>query len=247
MASVKIDLGFGEQAILSERSGSVIPTAKQQRDAEEFLRRWPRTRSIERESDYLRQLGLSLGPAPHGVNADTSERLRAAVKSGKVAVVIERAARSGGGASAGGPTMRPYPLEMRAKAAWAAPAEESYTANNWLPNYDDVSADDLVAYLEDFLGRTGPASTPDVGLSNSLADAQPFDYAADPPLGDIEQDAAAFLLSPAEKAECLAKWEEDQDMCWSIGKAMGGYGTVQACIDRARFNYNICMGHTQPI
>lgn len=45
----------------------------------------------------------------------------------------------------------------------------------------------------------------------------------------------------------MHKWLEDQDMCWSIGKAMGGFGTVRACIDRARYNYNICMGFTQPI
>lgn len=81
----------------------------------------------------------------------------------------------------------------------------------------------------------------------SLADAQPFEYGENPSIGESEQDAAAFLLTPAEKAECMEKWEEDQDMCWSIGKAMGGSGTVQACIERARFNYNICMGHTQPI
>ncbi|MGF6446076.1 hypothetical protein QF001_001476 [Paraburkholderia youngii] len=34
---------------------------------------------------------------------------------------------------------------------------------------------------------------------------------------------------------------------WAIGKPMGGYGTVQACMDRARYNYNICMGFTQAI
>ncbi len=45
----------------------------------------------------------------------------------------------------------------------------------------------------------------------------------------------------------MTKWEADQDMCRSIGNAMGGYGTVQACVERARFNYNICMGFTQPI
>lgn len=51
MASVKIDLGFGEYAMLSERTGAGISTANHQRDAEEFLRRWPRTRSITQERD----------------------------------------------------------------------------------------------------------------------------------------------------------------------------------------------------
>ncbi len=118
MASVKIDLGFGEQAILSERAGSGISTAKHQRDAEEFLRRWPRTRSIEQESGYLQQLGLHLGRTLPGVNpSDTSEQLRAAVKSGKVMVVIERAATStGGGVCASGPTTPPVSARNAAES-----------------------------------------------------------------------------------------------------------------------------------
>ncbi len=248
MASVKIDLGFGEQAILSQRATAGLPSARHQRDAEEFLRRWPRTRSIEQESGYLRQLGLHLGQTLPGVNAsDTSARLREAVKSGKVTVVIERAAPTGGGVSGSGPTTPPYPLAMREKAAWVAPTRAA-TRSYQPPRYDDVSADDLINYIQSVLGSTPTeVAAPDDAPSMSLADAQPFEYGEDAPIGDIQQDAAAFLLSPAEKAECMAQWEEDQDICWSIGKAMGGYGTVQACIDRARFNYNICMGHTQPI
>jgi hypothetical protein len=64
MASVKIELGFGEQAILSERAISGFVTAKHQRDAEEFLRRWPRTRSLHQERDYIRQLGRHMGYNP---------------------------------------------------------------------------------------------------------------------------------------------------------------------------------------
>ncbi|MGF6650367.1 hypothetical protein OKW34_000929 [Paraburkholderia youngii] len=62
---------------------------------------------------------------------------------------------------------------------------------------------------------------------------------------DINQEAASFRLSPAEKTECMQRWEDDHNLCWAIGKPMGGYGTVQACMDRARYNYNICMGFTQ--
>ena len=91
-------LGFGEQAILSERAASGIVMAKHQQDAEEFLRRWPRTRSIQQELGYLRQLGLHVGYNPPGVNpSDTSALLRSAVKSGKVMVVIERAKTGFGG------------------------------------------------------------------------------------------------------------------------------------------------------
>ena len=192
MASVKIDLGFGEQAILSERAGSVISTAKQQRDAEEFLRRWPRTRSIEQESGYLRQLGLHLGQTLPGANAsDTSAQLRQAVKSGKVMVVIERAAPTGGGVRGSGPTTPPYPLAMREKAAWVAPTRTSPRSYE-PPRYDDVSADDLINYIQSVLGGTPTeVAAPDAVPSMSLADAKPFEYAEDLPDGDVEELAAS--------------------------------------------------------
>lgn len=108
MASVKIDLGFGEQAILSERAVSGIVTAKLQRDAEEFLRRWPRTRSIHQERNYLRQLRLHIGYNTPGVNSsEASALLRLAVTNGKITVVIERAAtRMSGGFNGPQPTGR---------------------------------------------------------------------------------------------------------------------------------------------
>lgn len=64
MALVNIDLGFGEQAILSERAVRGMPAVKHQRDAEEFLRRWPRTRSVHQAWHYLRQLGLHVAFHP---------------------------------------------------------------------------------------------------------------------------------------------------------------------------------------
>ncbi len=178
MGSVKIDLGFGEQAHLSQRAPSGIATAKHQRDAEEFLRRWPRIRSIEQEISYLRELGLHLGQTLPGVNpSDTSAQLRAAVKSGNVMVVIERAATStGGGVCASGPTTPPYPIAMRQKAAWVAPTRKSYSYD-WLQNYDDVSADDLINYIQSVIGTTPvDAAAPDAGPSTPLGDTQPFEY-----------------------------------------------------------------------
>lgn len=83
--------------------------------------------------------------------------------------------------------------------------------------------------------------------STPIGDAQPFDYPPDRFSGVIQHDASSFLLSPEDKEACTERWREDQGMCWSIGKAMGAIGTVQACIDRARYNYNICMGFTQVI
>lgn len=196
MASVKIDLGFGEQAILSERAVSGIGTAKHQRDAEEFLRRWPRTRSTRQERGYLEQLRLHMGYNPPGVNSsDASALLRSAVKSGKVAVVIERATmRTGNGFSGaqltgpGGATMpsRQSFAEMAAGGSGssvlltdAVSAPKSYS---WLQRYDDVSADDLINYIQSVIGSMpGDAAAADADLSTPFADAQPFGYSDEAP------------------------------------------------------------------
>ena len=193
MASVKIDLGFGAHAILSERTVSGTATVKHQRDTEEFLRCWPQTRSIQQERGYLQQLGLHLGYSPSGVNAsDASALLRAAVKSGKVAVVIERAAApTGGGISASGPTRPPYPLSERVKTARVAPARKSYSYDS-PSNYNDVSADDLISYIQSVVGIAPvDAVASDADPSTPLGDAQPFDYAEDLPGGDVEELAAS--------------------------------------------------------
>ena len=167
MASVKIDLGFGEQAILSERTNSGVAMAKHQRDADEFLRRWPRTRSIQQERDYLRQLRLHAGYNPPGVNSsDTAALLRSAVKGGKVSVVIERAAMRTGGGGMPQPMSRSGAIgssresfaEMAVGGSGASvmlgdaiSAPKSYS---WMQSYDDVSADDLVNYIQNVLGTT---------------------------------------------------------------------------------------------
>jgi len=232
MASVKIDLGFGEHAVLSERAGAGISTAKHQMDAEEFLRRWPRTRSIEQERSYLRQLGLQGAYSPPGVNSsDASALLRAAVKNGKVTVVIERAATpTGGGVSGSGPTRPPFPLSERVKTARVAPARESYSYDEQ-PRYDDVSANDLIAYLEDFVSRTsGDAAAADAAPSMALADAQPFEYSEDAPQGDVQQDAG-FFLTPDIEDECMQQHFVDMDDCsamWSWGTRRWGLCKEQA-------------------
>ena len=237
MALVKIDLGFGEHAILSARTGSVISTAKHQRDAEEFLRRWPLTRSIEQESGYLRQLGLQLGQTLPGVSpCDTSAQLRAAVKSGKVTVVIERAAPTGGGISASGPTTPPYPLEMREKAAWVAPTRTSLRSYDWLPNYDDVSADDLINYIQSVVGST---PTEAAAPSMALADAQPFEYGDDVPMSDQAEQDAGFFLTPEIEAECEHGLNLDLDECsaWEAAKP----GTWSMCHGRSMERYANCL------
>lgn len=197
MALVKIDLGFGEQAILSERAVTGTVTAKQQRDAAEFLRRWPRVRSIHQERDYLRQLRLHMGYNPPGVNSsDASGLLRSAVTNGKVTVAIERAVRRMGGGFNGGPqptgrggaiaSSRQSFAEMAAGGGGSAAllndtvsAPKSYS---WLQRYDDVSADDLINYLQSVIGSTpDDAAALDADASTPLGDAQPFEYSDESP------------------------------------------------------------------
>ncbi len=201
MASVKIDLGFGEQAILSERTTSAVVTAKHQRDAEEFLRRWPRTRSIQQERDYLRQLRLHAEYNPPGVNSsDTAALLRSAVKNGKVSVVIERAATRMGGGGVPQPMSRSGAIgssrqsfaEMAAGGSGASAmlrdAVSAPRAYSWMQSYADVSADDLINYIQSVIGTTPvDAAAPDADLSTPLGDAQSFEYGADPAGDDAIQ------------------------------------------------------------
>ncbi|CAJ7344636.1 YD repeat-containing protein [Burkholderia pseudomallei] len=202
MASVKIDLGFGEQAVLSERALSRILTAKHQRDAEEFLRRWPRTRSIQQERTYLQQLGLHAGYNPPGVNpSDASALLRSAVQGGRVTVAIERATKQfGGGAGTPQPTRgsgaitssRQSFAEMAAggsgSSAMLSDAASAPKTYSWMQSYDDVSADDLIKYLESVIDSTpGVVVAPAADSSAPLADAQPFEYSEDSLVGDTDQ------------------------------------------------------------
>ncbi|MBO7806112.1 hypothetical protein [Burkholderia pseudomallei] len=202
MASVKIDLGFGEKAILSERAASGIVTAKHQQDAEEFLRRWPRTRSIHQERDYLRQLRLHVGYNPPGVNpSDASALLRSAVKNGRVTVEIERATKrlggSGGAAQstrrsgAIGSSRQSFSEMAAARSSTPATLTDEVSAPkpySWMQRYDDVSADDLIKYIESVIGSTpADAPAPDTDLSTPLGDAQPFEYSEDSPVGDTDQ------------------------------------------------------------
>ncbi|MBF4014826.1 hypothetical protein ISI02_24585 [Burkholderia pseudomallei] len=206
MASVKIDLGFGEQAVLSERAASGIVTVKHQREAEEFLRRWPRMRSIQQERTYLRQLGLHAGYNPPGANpSDASALLRSAVNSGRVMVVIERETkRLGGGGGAAQSTRRSGAIapsrqsfaEMAAggsgSSAMLSDAASAPKTYSWMQSYDDVSADDLIKYLESVIDSTpGVAVAPAADSSTPLGDAQPFDYAEDLAGGDVEELAAS--------------------------------------------------------
>ncbi|MBB5401796.1 hypothetical protein [Paraburkholderia youngii] len=142
-------------------------------------------------------------------------------------------------------TIRPYyvtvtPSQLFRRALDAVPAARSFKR----PKVPRVAADDGLAIWFARPGDVLPEGTIAMPVSTPLSDAQPFEYFQSSP-NDINQEAASFRLSPAEKTECMQRWEDDHNLCWAIGKPMGGYGTVQACMDRARYNYNICMGFTQ--
>lgn len=61
----------------------------------------------------------------------------------------------------------------------AVSAPKSYS---WLERYDDVSADDLINYIQSVIGSTpGDDVAPDADPSTPLGDAQPFEYSDEPP------------------------------------------------------------------
>ena len=256
MASVKIDLGFGEQAILSERAGSEILAAKHQRDAEAFLRRWPRTRSIHQERDYLRQLRLHVGYNPSDVNpSDASALLRSAVKNGRVTVEIERATkRLGGDGGAAQSTRRCGAItpsrqsfaemagngsRMSASLDDAVSAPKSYS---WMQSYADVSADDLIKYLESVIGSTpGEAAAPDADSATPLGDAEPFSLGPDSSSNDM-MTVAARGVSERDEGECYEEYERDMDLCNALGGPMGGARGLALCQQNAFLKYQQCRG-----
>ena len=258
-ARIKIDLGFGDQAILSGRAVSTAPDAQRQRDADEFLRRWPRIRSLRQAGDYLRQLGLHIRHCPPGVNSsDSIALLRSAVKSGRISVLIERARKPVGGTCA--PTRRSQVIEPSRQSfaemaagsggAGAALAESTSTSSSysWLPRYDDVSADDLIAYIESVLGKTS-AATEDAdtdivpNLASSLEDAAPFTL-SDAPVSTADMTPVAMRgVSEEDEAECFAQYERDMDECHAYQAAMGGVRFMQSCSQRAFMNYQQCRGY----
>lgn len=257
MASVKIDLGFGDQAVLSERTVSRILPLTYQRDVEEFLRRWPRTRSTHEARGYLQQLGLYVAYRPPGVNpADTIALLRSAVQSSRVMIVIERATtRQGGGVGVPSAPSRRAPIEPSRQSfaemaaggsSLSVPLDDAVSAPklySWLPSYADVSADDLIKYLKSVIGSTANGAAEAVetagDASTSLGDAEPFSYPEPATtIGDVEQDAGLFL-TPAEEAECEMQYEADMAEC-SAYAAMDR-SSWGMCQERAMSRYSNCL------
>lgn len=251
--------------MLSERALSVMTVAKHQRDAEEFLRRWPRIRSIHQARDYLRQLGLHVGYHPPGVNpSDTIALLRSAVKSGRVTVVIERERATVSFRGDGGV---PQPTHLRAsidrsrksiaamvangtrRPATMGNADSTFTAHSWRQRYDDVSADDLIKYIKSVIAgisadTTNIAETADHGTERStpLGNAESLSLGA-APASDSLTSIAARGVSEAEEAECLAQYERDLEMCHALAGPMGGARGLALCTQRAFMNFQQCRGY----
>ena len=256
MASVKIDLGFGEQAVLSERALSRVLTAKNLRDAEEFLRRWPRMRSIQQERTYLQQLGLHAGYNPPGVNpSDASALLRSAVQGGRVTVAIERATKQfGAGARTPQPTRgngaitssRQSFAEMAAggsgSSAMLSDAASAPRSYSWLQSYDDVSADDLINYIQSVIGGTpAAAAAVEAGPTTPLGDAEPFSLGTDSSSDDM-MTVAARGVSEQDEGECYEEYERDMDLCNALGGPMGGARGLALCQQNAFLKYQQCRG-----
>ena len=76
----------------------------------------------------------------------------------------------------------------------------------------------------------------------SLADAQPFTDQPSP-LADDPTGLAARGVSGAQEARCYAQYERDMDECRAYRLAMGGSRFMDACAQRAFFNYQQCRGY----
>ncbi|MDN7537008.1 hypothetical protein [Burkholderia cenocepacia] len=223
MGTVTIELGSGKRATLTSGAGTTSLSAAQRSDVSELLLHWPKYEGLtSNASTYLRQLGLSALP---GAALDA---IRSAIEDGRVTVTIDRKASGGGGSAGGQPSARPFPLSSRmasAPGAAALPAEKA------LPSWatpSDVSAGELMSYLQSVV-----AATP-------LSDAAPFSM-GDSPLGDPLKMAARAVNEELED-DCLSKYERDIELCNRLAKVMGGMAGLAVCKQNAFMDYQECRG-----
>ncbi|MBU9259113.1 hypothetical protein KTD13_01965 [Burkholderia multivorans] len=184
--AVTIDLGSGKRATLSVGGQ---PTAEQRAAVTELMLHWPRYAGLTTGAlGYLRELGLS-----GGLSGDPVAALRAAIEDGRVCVSIDKPVVRGG--SAGGqPSTPPFPKASRFASV---PGMAALPAEKALPSWavpSDVSAGELMSYLQTVVGAAGGAVADTAsGLvdGTALADAAPFDYTPDALSGDVEELAAS--------------------------------------------------------
>ncbi|HDR9868540.1 TPA: hypothetical protein QDE31_37380 [Burkholderia cenocepacia] len=225
MSAVTIELGFGKRATLTRASSlaGASLSAAQRSDVSELLLHWPKYEGLtSNASTYLRQLGLSALP---GAALDA---MRSAIEDGRVTVTIERKASGGGGSAGGQPSARPFPLASRMASV---PGVAALPAEKALPSWatpSDVSAGELMSYLQSVV-----AATP-------LSDAVPFSM-DDSPLGDPLKMAARAVNEELED-DCLSKYERDIELCNRLAKVMGGMAGLAVCKQNAFMDYQECRG-----
>ncbi len=203
--AVTIDLGSGKRATLSSDSGS-IRTAEQRANVSELMLHWPKYPGLTSGAiGYLRELGLA-----GSLSGDPVAALRAAIEDGRVSVSIDSPVVGGGaGGGGGGPSTPPFPKASRFASV---PGMAALPADKPLPSWavpSDVSAGELMSYLQSVVAGTGGAlagGTPQLansfGSGSPLGDASVFDYADTPLSGDI-QELAASTTNPNFAAKML--------------------------------------------
>ncbi|KWF80076.1 hypothetical protein WL93_24420 [Burkholderia diffusa] len=203
MASVTIDMGSGKWATLS--SGGASRTAEQRANVSELMLHWPKYSGLmPGAAGYLRDLELA-----GTLSGDPVAALRSAIEDGRVSVSIDRAVASGGGGAGGGPSTPPFPKASRLASV---PGVAALPVDKPLPSWavpSDVSAGELMSYLQSVVAGTGGAlagGTPQLansfGSGSPLGDASVFDYADNPLSGDI-QELAASTTNPNFAAKML--------------------------------------------
>ncbi|EDT39952.1 hypothetical protein [Burkholderia ambifaria] len=236
MTSIAIELGSGKRAMLT-RAGRATLSAKQRAAVSELMLHWPRYAGLTTNAmTYLRQLGLD---AFRGAPLDV---LRFAIEDGRVMVEIERPAVAGG-ACGDLPSTPPFPRANR--FARVAP-QASLPVDKPIPNWarpSDVSADELISYLESVLWNAGSGGAGTaLGLVDTpLSGAAPF-LLRGSPLRDDSLNLAARRPNEGLEASCMEKYEAAIELCNRLAKVMGGLAGLALCKQNAFMDYQECRG-----
>ncbi|RQV26291.1 hypothetical protein DF039_06300 [Burkholderia cenocepacia] len=234
MASIAIELGSGKRATLT-RAGRGTLLASQRAAISELMLHWPKYAGLTTNAVmYVRQLGLgTVRGAPFDV-------LRSAIEDGRVVVEIERVAVNGG-ASGGRRSLPPFPRGNRfGRVAPMALRSADTPIPSWA-RPSDVSADELIRYLESIIAGTGSgiAGIAPVRVDSALlSDATPFSL-DDSPWGDAMTTAAVDAF---QEEQCFARYEIDMEMCAAAGAMYKDPRTYALCRQRAFEKFQTCRG-----